>query len=57
MQPILVSYEAPLRSNLQKKKQWSILDISAVVYKLFLNGASYDTKIGCTNFFEQELKK
>ena len=25
MQPILVSYEAPLRSNFQKKKQWSYL--------------------------------
>ena len=56
MQPILVSCEAPFRSNLQKK--WSIwghtgpvrvMTLTGPVFffcKLLQNGALHDTKIG-----------
>ena len=49
MQPILVSCEAPFRSNLQKNHWNSVL--------LLPNGASADTKIGCIRLVLAGAKK
>ena len=65
MQPILVSWEAPFRSNLQKTTgPVRVMTLAGPTWpplghffcKLLLNGASHDTKIGGIILVGRELK-
>ena len=47
MQPILVSCEAPFKSNLQKNIGPVRVMTPTGPFFLLLNGASHDTEIGC----------